>query len=249
MYTSTSVIIQACNNSNSNYKHFCISNLLQPSESLFKFFYLFSFKHFIPSSIQIYTRKRWYILHKILDKIRKTNFIIDQFKEKNLLTTPITCIVIGIRRLTINLAFASVVDSMHIAWASIFHHFSSLPSFFLFLLLFITVFHTRIDYIYIYNHALETSNQTPFENETCNDGTMTFRNTFCTSTYRDSSLKFACSMNNFARKSFLLMKQERGRRNSDKNFEEKLLLESEAFYLKFHQNLQTPCNVQSVNNR
>lgn len=149
MYTSTSAIIQACNNSNSNYKHFCISNLLQPSESLFKFFYLFSFKHFIPSSIQIYTRKRWYILHKILDKIRKTNFIIDQFKEKNLLTTPITCIVIGIRRLTINLAFASVVDSMHIAWASIFHHFSSLPSFSFFLLFFITVFHTRIDYIYI----------------------------------------------------------------------------------------------------
>lgn len=100
-----------------------------------------------------------------------------------------------------------------------------LSSFFFspFLFFFSSSFHHSFPHtnrLYIYNHALETSDQTPFENETCNDGTMTFRNTFCTSTYRDSSLKFACSMNNFARNSFLLMKQERKKKFGQKLWRE-----------------------------
>lgn len=141
-----------------------ISNLFQPSESLFKFFYLFHSNIFylLPSKYTCtlgtsLTRKFSTKFEKrISSSINLKNVSSSTIfrrswwgEEKNLVTTPITCIVIGIRRLTINLVFASVVDSMHIAWGSIFHHFSSLPSFSFPFLLFVTVFHTRTIYTYI----------------------------------------------------------------------------------------------------
>lgn len=73
MYTSTSAIIQACNNSIFAYQiYFNLQNR----------YLSISFKHFLPSSIQIYVYTRYKSYTKILDKVRKTNFIIDQFKER-----------------------------------------------------------------------------------------------------------------------------------------------------------------------
>lgn len=155
MYTSTSAIIQACNNSIFAYQiYFNLQNR----------YLSISFKHFLPSSIQIYVYLGTSLTRKFSTKFEKRISSSINLKnvssstifrrswwgeEKNLVTTPITCIVIGIRRLTINLVFASIVDSMHIAWGSIFHHFSSLPSFSFPFLLFVTVFHTRTIYTYI----------------------------------------------------------------------------------------------------
>lgn len=160
MYTSTSAIIQ---DNNSIFAYQIYFNL---QNRYLNFFYLFHSNIFylLPSKYTCtlgtsLTRKFSTKFEKrISSSINLKNVSSSTIfrrswwgEEKNLVTTPITCIVIGIRRLTINLVFASVVDSMHIAWGSIFHHFSSLPSFSFPFLLFVTVFHTRTIYTYIYS--------------------------------------------------------------------------------------------------
>lgn len=158
MYTSTSAIIQACNNSIFAYQIYF--NLQNRYLNFFIYFIQTFSTFFHPNTCTLgtsLTRKFSTKFEKrISSSINLKNVSSSTIfrrswwgEEKNLVTTPITCIVIGIRRLTINLVFASVVDSMHIAWGSIFHHFSSLPSFSFPFLLFVTVFHTRTIYTYI----------------------------------------------------------------------------------------------------
>lgn len=76
MYTSTSAIIQACNNSIFAYQ---IYFNLQNRYLNFFIYFIQTFSTFFHPNIRVHSVQ---VLHKILDKVRKTNFIIDQFKER-----------------------------------------------------------------------------------------------------------------------------------------------------------------------
>lgn len=88
--------------------------------------------------------------------------------------------------------------------------------------------------------------QTPFR-ETCNDGTMTFRNIFLTAILAIPRVEtFLLRSNTLREKVFL---NKRRKKFGWKGTKREIIASCKTFHLKFHRNLQTLCNVQSVNNR